>query len=80
MRPLYIKEDELKCIRWFGDAWYLDSEVRNEDRGMAKLELNRSFPTYDNSVNWLIWDEGALRWRKNSRIRCEPILFTEHEL
>jgi len=78
MKPLYVREDGLRCIRWFHDSWYVDDEPQNSEHGYAKLEANISHPAKRNKEHWLRDFEG--QWRKSSKIRIVPVTFSEHAL
>jgi len=84
-RPLYIRK---KCgervIRWFSsedlDAWFIDVEAKNDEEGIARLEVSCPHPGVQTKTKWLFYDEVTASWRRSSRIRIMAITFSSHAL
>jgi len=84
-RPLYVRK---KCgervIRWFSsedlDAWFIDVEAKNDEEGIARLEVSCPHPGVRTKSKWLIYDEVTASWRRSSRIRIMAITFSSHAL
>merc|ERR1719499_544347 len=55
-RPLYVRGDNERCIRWLEDSWYVDTDAKNDFNGIAKLEIDCPHPAVTTKGNWLIYD------------------------
>lgn len=77
MKPLYVRDDGLRCILFEDGAWWLNSEPSEEAEKFARLEVDSPHPACKTQSKWLLYDEITQCWRKCSRIRIRPIIVSE---
>eukprot|EP00494_Astrolonche_serrata_P027041 UN27304 len=78
LKPLFVRNDGKKYLRWYGEAWYLDDEIRNEAKGIAKLEEDIPHPFAKAKSKWMMYDDG--HWKKSSKVQVLAVAFTETEI
>jgi len=79
-KPLYVRGNGRRCIRWYEDSWYIDETVTNKSDGIAKLEVNCPHPASSAKAKWLIFDPVTSSWRKKSSINLQRIDFSNNAL